>query len=190
MVVPDLCGGLFWFYLLAESQLFGAALRSPQPSHDPSFHPASSKQRDYIHRGGKGGGAVLWSEKSSRYKLDSAGIKVSIDRDLKFETGLLEAAWFTLPPPLWLCVCVCVLFSHLFWRPSHGSRRDVSFTLQCIQGTTLCSVFFCPSEPTIMVGVKELSDLGFVPGEVMKLFKRYLVVFVLGGPTSLYGLPF
>ena len=41
-----------------------------------------------------------------------------------------------------------------------------------------------------MVGVKELSDLGFVPGEVMKLFKRYLVVFVLGGPTSLYGLPF
>ena len=22
------------------------------------------------------------------------------------------------------------------------------FTLQCIQGTTLCSVFFCPSEPT------------------------------------------
>ena len=38
-------------------------------------------------------------------------------------------------------VCVCVFFSHLFWRQSHGSRRDVYFTLQCIQGTTLCSVF-------------------------------------------------
>ena len=133
MVVPDLCGGLFWFYLLAESQLFGAALRSPQPSHDPSFHPASSKQRDYIHRGGKGGGAVLWSEKSSRYKLDSAGIKVSIDRDLKFETGLLEAAWFTLPPPLWLCVCVCVCYFPIYFgdRPTDQGETCPS----------LCSVF-------------------------------------------------
>lgn len=44
-------------------------------------------------------------------------------------------------------VCVYVL-SRLFWRQSHGARRDVSFTLQCIQGTTLCSVLFCPSDPT------------------------------------------
>ena len=46
-----------------------------------------------------------------------------------------------------VCVCVCVL-SHLFWRQFHGSRRDVSFTFAVYSGTTLCSVFFCPSEPT------------------------------------------
>ena len=40
---------------------------------------------------------------------------------------------------------MCVF--HLFWLQSHGSRRDVYFTLQGIQGTTLCTVFFCPSEP-------------------------------------------
>ena len=45
-------------------------------------------------------------------------------------------------------MCVCELFSHIFWWQSNGSRRDVYFTLQCIQGTTLCSVFLCPSEPT------------------------------------------
>ena len=47
-----------------------------------------------------------------------------------------------------VCVCVCVCsFPPILWQ-SHGSRRDVYFTLQCIQGTTPCSVFFCPFEPT------------------------------------------
>ena len=61
-------------------------------------------------------------------------------------------------------VCVCVLFFHLFWRHSHGSRRGVYFTLQCIAGALrLC---YAPTGPNIPYNPNTAepknSDLGWI----------------------------
>ena len=51
-----------------------------------------------------------------------------------------------LGEPKCVCVCVCVcVTSYLFGgSPSDEGETDVYFTLQCIQGATLCSVFSYP----------------------------------------------
>ena len=41
-----------------------------------------------------------------------------------------------------ICAACCMCSSRLFWWQSLRSWRDVCFTLQRIQGTTLCSAFF------------------------------------------------
>ena len=44
-------------------------------------------------------------------------------------------------------MCVCI-FSHLFWRQSHGSRRNVYFTFAVYSGDYTLQRFVYPSEPT------------------------------------------